>query len=87
MAQAGKTRGKNGRKRQATVDQGLRANAHYEAQMRAARRGVVEGAEPVLCPVRLCASEGWAISNGKRTWYHFGRIANCVERVADLPSV
>lgn len=84
MGQAGRTRGKNGRrlKRKATVDQGLRTNAEWEAEMRRARQGVVPGAEKgkEMCPVCQQWSEGWYIEGGKRTWYHFARVANCVEK-------
>lgn len=53
----------------------------------AIRRGVVPGAEPEQCPVCKTPSEGWHIEGGKRTWYHFRRIANCAERYAHMPSV
>jgi hypothetical protein len=52
------------------------------------RRGVVEGAEAEICPVCGMPSEGWAIpqTGGKKTWYHFGRKINCVERMGHVDS-
>lgn len=86
MGQVGKTRGKSSRKLKAPVDQGLRTNAEWEAEMRRAREGVVPGAEAgkELCPVCGQWSEGWAIEGGKRNWYHFGRAFNCVERMEHI---
>jgi hypothetical protein len=52
------------------------------------RRGVVEGAEAEICTVCGMPSEGWAIpqTGGKKTWYHFGRKINCVERIGHVDS-
>jgi hypothetical protein len=50
------------------------------------KRGVVSGAEPVTCEVCGKPSEGWLIEDGKRTWYHFNRLFNCVQRFEHMPA-
>lgn len=84
MAQAGKTRGKNGRRKTRALPQGAVSSAARTAVEAQIRRGVVPGAEPELCPVCKTNSEGWYIEGGKRTWYHFGRSFTCVEKTAHI---
>jgi hypothetical protein len=83
MAQAGRTRGRNGRRKKGVSDGMVSARSRSQIEARV-KRGVVEGAEPELCPVCGVNSEGWYIEGGKRTWYHFGRTFPCVEKVGHI---
>lgn len=79
MVQAGRSR--KLRKVRGARNPGAIAAGVQGATEAAIRRGVVPGAEPEVCPVCGANSEGWYIEGGKRTWYHFGRSFNCVEKV------
>ena len=84
MGQAGRTRGKNGRRK--SVSDGMVSARMRSALEARVREGVVPGAEAgkELCPVCEQWSEGWAIEGGRRTWYHFGRAFNCTERMEHI---
>jgi hypothetical protein len=59
------------------------SRSHVEAQI---RKGVVKGAKAVECEVCGTPSEGWAVTDGKLTYYHFKRVANCVRRTSNIPT-
>jgi hypothetical protein len=84
MSQAGRAR--RSKKKRKSLSEGMVAAYQKPQFEKRVKRGVVAGAEPVTCEVCSKPSEGWFIEGGRRTWYHFGRLFNCVQRFEHVPA-